>query len=155
MRDEPVYLTQVGYDRLRYELHDLRDVRRPATAQRIRRAKELADPLDDADYYDADQDHALIEGRIRDLERLLAAARIIEQQPAANYVCLGSRVTVQDDAEESHEYLIVASAEADPRQGRISNESPVGQALLGRRVGEEIDITAPGGSFRLKITRLA
>jgi transcription elongation factor GreA len=155
MRDKPIYVTPGGYDRLRQELQALRTVQRPAVAQRVRHAKEFADALDNADYDNAKQDQAFVEGRIRYLERRLAVAQIIEDHPMPDRVCLGSRVTVQDDTGGSDEYQIVGSVEADPRQGRISDESPVGQALLGRRVGEEIDVTAPGGSFRLTITWLA
>ncbi len=155
MPEKAVYLTQEGYERLDHELQELRTVRRPAVAERIRRAKEFTDTVDNAEYDDAKQDQAFIEGRIQDLERLLATAQLIEVHPAADWVRLGSHVTVEDDEGEAQEYLIVGSAEADPRHGRISNESPVGHSLLGRGVGEEVDVMAPGGSFRLKITKLA
>ncbi len=154
MPEKPVYLTQEGYERLDHELQELRNVRRPAVAERIRRAKEFTDTVDNAEYDDAKQDQAFIEGRIQDLERLLATAQIIEDHPAADFVRLGSHVTVQDEEGETQEYWIVGSAEADPRRGRISNESPVGHALLGRRVGDEVEVHAPGGSFRLKIVKL-
>lgn len=155
MPEKPVYLTHEGYERLDHELHELRTVRRPAVAERIRRAKEFTDTVDNAEYDEAKQDQAFIEGRIQDLERLLASAQFIEDHPASDCVRLGSHVTVEDEEGEDEEYLIVGSAEADPRHGRISNESPVGHALLGRCVGDEIDVTAPGGSFRLRITKLA
>jgi transcription elongation factor GreA len=155
MLDKPVYLTREGYERLRDELHELRDVRSPSVTARLRRAKELADTVDNAEYEDVRQDQAFVEGRIRDLERRLATAQLIAAEPAADRVRLGSRVTVVDDDGNAECYLIVGWAEADPRHGRISNESPVGHALLGRRVGEVVEISAPGGSFRLTITALA
>ncbi|HEY7063062.1 MAG TPA: transcription elongation factor GreA [Chloroflexota bacterium] len=154
MPEKPVYLTQEGYERLDHELHELRTVRRPAVSERIRKAKEFTDTVDNAEYDDAKQDQAFIEGRIQDLERMLATAQIIDEHPAADCVRLGSHVVVEDDDGEAQEYLIVGSAEADPRHGRISNESPVGRALLGRRVGDEVSISAPGGSFQMRITRL-
>jgi transcription elongation factor GreA len=154
MPEKPVYLTQEGYERLDHELHELRSVRRPAVAERIRKAKEFTDTVDNAEYDDAKQDQAFIEGRIQDLERMLATAQIIDEHPTADCVRLGSHVVVEDEEGEAQEYLIVGSAEADPRHGRISNESPVGHALLGRCVGDEVQISAPGGSFRLRITRL-
>jgi transcription elongation factor GreA len=86
---------------------------------------------------------------------MLATANIIAEHPAADCVRLGSHVVVEDEDGETQEYLIVGSAEADPRHGRISNESPVGQSLLGRRVGEEVDVSAPGGSFRLTVKKIA
>ena len=154
MPEKAVYLTHEGYERLDHELNELRTVRRPAVAERIRRAKEFTDTVDNAEYDEAKQDQAFIEGRIQDLERLLAAAQLIEDHPDSDCVRLGSHVTVKDEEGEAEQYLIVGSAEADPRHGRISNESPVGRALLGRTVGDEVDISAPGGSFRLKITKL-
>ncbi|HLH24698.1 MAG TPA: transcription elongation factor GreA [Chloroflexota bacterium] len=154
MPEKPVYLTPEGYERLDQELHDLRTVRRPAVAERIRKAKEFTDTVDNAEYDDAKQDQAFIEGRIQDLERMLATAQIIDEHPAVDCVRLGSHVVVEDENGETQEYLIVGSAEADPRHGRISNESPVGHALLGRTVGDEVTISAPGGSFTMRITRL-
>ena len=154
MPEKAVYLTKDGYERLEQELHELRHVRRPAVAERIRKAKEFTDTVDNAEYDDAKQDQAFIEGRIQDLERTLATAQIIDEHPAADCVRLGSHVVVQDDDGEATGYLIVGSAEADPRHGRISNESPVGHALLGRCVGDEVEISAPGGSFRMRITKL-
>ena len=98
---------------------------------------------------------AFIEGRIRDLEYQLANAEVIDDHPAADYVRIGSRVTVLDTSGEEEVYTIVGTAEADPRRGFISNESPVGRALLGKRPGEKADVVAPGGSFALTIVRLA
>ena len=155
MPEKPVYLTQEGYERLDHELHELRTVRRPAVSERIRKAKEFTDTVDNAEYDDAKQDQAFIEGRIQDLERMLATAQIIDEHPAVDCVRLGSHVVVEDDEGQSQEYLIVGSAEADPRRGMISNESPVGRALLGKRPGEEVDVSAPGGSFRLTVKKIA
>jgi transcription elongation factor GreA len=154
MPEKAVYLTHEGYERMDHELHELRTVRRPAVAERIRKAKEFTDTVDNAEYDDAKQDQAFIEGRIQDLERMLATAQLIDEHPAADCVRLGSHVVVEDDEGDSQEYLIVGSAEADPRHGRISNESPVGRALLGKAVGDEVTISAPGGSFQMRITRL-
>ena len=153
MPEKPVYLTQEGYERLDRELHELRTVRRPAVSERIRRAKELTDTVDNAEYDDAKQDQAFNEGSIQDLERMLATATIIEDHPAADCVRLGSHVLIEEEGDEV-EYVIVGSAEADPRHGRISNESPVGRALLGHCVGEEVAVTAPGGSFTVRIKAL-
>src|ERR671932_1230102 len=113
MPEKAVFLTREGYERLDHELQELRTVRRPAVAERIRRAKEFTDTVDNAEYDDAKQDQAFIEGRIQDLERMLATALLIEDHPAADCVRLGSHVTVEDEGGETEEYLIVGSAEAD------------------------------------------
>ena len=155
MPEKAVYLTQEGYERLDHELHELRTVRRPAVSERIRKAKEFTDTVDNAEYDDAKAEQAFIEGRIQDLEYQLANAEIIEDHPAVDYVRLGSRVTVTDTSGEQEIYTIVGSAEADPRHGFISNESPVGRALLGKKIGEQVDVVAPGGSFNLKVVSLA
>src|SRR5919202_2473047 len=126
MPEKAVYLTKEGYERLDHELHELRHVRRPAVAERIRKAKEFTDTVDNAEYDDAKQDQAFIEGRIQDLERMLATAVIIDEHPAADCVRLGSPVLVEEKDGETQEYLIVGSADADPRHGGISNDSPGG-----------------------------
>lgn len=151
MPDKKVYLTRQGRQKLEEELHYLITVRRPEVAERIRRAKEFSDTVDNAEYDDAKNEQSFIEGRIQDLERMLGTAEIIDDHPAADYVRIGSRVRVRDADGEEEVYMIVGSVEADPRKGWISNESPVGRALLGRRPGDAVSVVAPGGSFDLKI----
>lgn len=155
MAAKTVYLTRQGVKKFEEELQYLKQDRRVDVSERIRRAKEFTDTVDNAEYDDAKADQAFIEGRIADLEYQLANAEIIDEHPAVDFVRLGSKVTVSDPSGEQEEYTIVGSAEADPRHGFISNESPVGRALLGKRVGEETDVVAPGGSFTLKVIRLA
>ncbi|HLI25541.1 MAG TPA: transcription elongation factor GreA [Chloroflexota bacterium] len=154
MPEKPVYLTREGYERLDRELQELRTVRRPEVAERIRLAKEFTDTVDNAEYDDAKQQQAFIEGRIQELERTLATAIIIDDHPAADCVRLGSHVVVEDDSGQTDEYVIVGSAEADPRRGKISNESPLGRALLGKRVGDEIEVAAPAGSYRVRVKEI-
>ena len=155
MAAKTVYLTRQGLKKFEDELQYLIQDRRVEVSERIRRAKEFTDTVDNAEYDDAKADQAFIEGRIADLEYQLANAEIIDEHPAVDFVRLGSKVTVSDASDEREEYTIVGSAEADPRHGFISNESPVGRALLGKRVGEETDVVAPGGSFSLKVIHLA
>src|SRR5436305_11286680 len=138
MAEKQVYLTREGYKKFEEELAHLKSEKRAEVAERIRRAKEFTDTVDNAEYDDAKQDQAFIEGRIQDLERMLATALIIDEHPAADCVRLGSHVIVENEDGESEEYLIVGSAEADPRHGRISNESPVGHALLARCIVDEV-----------------
>ncbi len=155
MPDKQVYLTREGYSKLEEELKMLRNVRRPQVAERIRRAKEFTDTVDNAEYDDAKNEQAFVEGRIQDLERMLANAIIIDDHPMTDVVRLGSKVRVKTAEGDLEEYTIVGSLEADPRRGKISNESPVGRALLGKRVGDEVMVQAPGGAFSLRILEIA
>lgn len=155
MSEKPTYLTREGFKKFEGELSQLKHQKRAEVAERIRKAKEFTDTVDNSEYDEAKAEQAFVEGRIRDLEYQLATAQIIDDHPAADYVRLGSRVTVTDNSGEEEVYTIVGSAEADPRRGFISNESPVGRALLGKRPGEEVDVVAPGGSFFLRVVSLA
>ncbi|MGI5835128.1 MAG: transcription elongation factor GreA [Chloroflexota bacterium] len=152
MVEKTVYLTREGLAKLEEELQYLRTVRRQQVAERIRRAKEFTNTVDNAEYDDAKNEQAFVEGRIQVLEHNLANAEVIENQNGpTGYVRLGSRVTVIDSDGIEDIYTIVGSAEADPKAGRISNESPIGRALLGRRTGDRVTVVAPGGSFELTI----
>ena len=150
--EKTVYLTREGLAKLEEELIHLRTVRRHEVAERIRRAKEFTNTVDNAEYDDAKNEQSFVEGRIQVLERMLANAVVIDDKAApSGFVRIGSHVTVTDSDGVEEIYAIVGSAEADPRQGRISNESPIGRALLGKRVGETVSVLAPGGSFDLTI----
>ncbi len=142
--DKPVHLTVEGKARLEEELHNLLEVRRPEVAYRIQQAKLDGDISESGEYEDAKNEQAFIEGRIRQLEHMLQHAQIIESAPKG-IVGLGSRVTVKDAEGEDYEWMLVGSAEANPRNSRISNESPVGQALMGRKVGDKVRANTPGG----------
>jgi transcription elongation factor GreA len=155
MAERAIYLTREGFKKFDEELEHLRTVRRPQVAERIRLAKELTDTVDNAEYDDAKSEQGFIEGRIQELEGTLASAQIIGEGPHPDYVDLGSRVTVKDADGIEEAYLIVGSVEADPRHGLISNESPVGRALLGKRAGEQVSVVAPGGSFELVVVEVA
>jgi len=153
MADKPVPLTREGLARLEQELQHLRTVRRQEVADRIHQAKELASTQNNAEYDDAKNEQAFVEGRILTLEKMIQNAVIIEERHSTR-VELGSKVRVATaDGKEEH-YTIVGSAEASPRDGRISNESPVGRALLGKAVGAEVQVQAPAGVLRLTITAI-
>jgi len=154
MTQKPVFLTPEGLARLQAELEYLTTVRRHEVAERIYQAKESGDITDNAEYEDAKNEQAFLEGRILTLEAMLRNAQIIDDRRASETVTLGSTVTVVDDDGYEETYTIVGSAEADPSRGRISNESPVGRALLGRRVGEEARVVVPAGPRTLRITAL-
>lgn len=154
MAERAVYLTQAGYKRLDGELEQLRTVKRPQVSERIRQSKDSTDFEDNAEYDEAKSEQSFVEGRIQELEATLAAAQIIGEGPPSDFVALGSHVTVKDDDDVEEEYTIVGSMEADPRKGQISNESPVGRALLGKKVGETASVVAPGGSFDLSVVSI-
>jgi len=154
MPREKVYLTEEGLTKLKAELDHLYTVRRQEVAERIQRAKELTDTVDNAEYEDAKNEQAFVEGRIRTLEIMIKNAVVIPAESPSEQVRLGSKVTVQTQDGEQERYIIVGSPEADPSEGKISNESPVGKVLLGRRVGEEVEVRAPAGMLKLKIVTI-
>lgn len=151
MNDRPTFLTREGYKKLEQELNHLRKVRRHEVAQRLNRALEEGDILENAELEDARNEQAFVEGRILMLENMLGSAVIIEEEGPRETVGLGSRVTVAEDDGPPETYHIVGSAEADPANGLISNESPLGRALMGRKVGEAAEVNAPDGVLVFKI----
>lgn len=151
MQRKPIYLTAEGLTKLEAELNHLRTVRRAEIASQIHQAKELADTVDNAQYDDAKNLQAFVEGRILTLEHLTKDAVIISAEHATDSVKVGTTVTLLAPEGEEEHYTIVGSYEADPANGRISNESPVGKALLGRRVGDEVQVLAPSGILRLTV----
>jgi len=155
MSEHTIYLTSDGLKKLEQELEYLRTVRRQEIAQRLRAALEEEDTLENAEYDDAKNEQAFVEGRILTLENMLKNAVIIEEGKASDEVRVGSQVTVVEVGSNSKEtYRLVGSAEADPIQGRISNESPLGRALLGHRVGDEVVVEAPAGTLRFRIVAI-
>jgi transcription elongation factor GreA len=154
MPGKQVPLTKEGLTKLQGELDQLLTVRRAELAQRIHDAKELVGAQNTPEYEDARNEQAFIEGRILTLENIIQNAAIIEETHDHHKVSLGSTVTVLNHKGERDNYTIVGSAEADPKGGRISNESPVGQALLGKGVGDEVQVNAPAGVLRWTIVRI-
>jgi len=154
MAEKAVPMTKEGIERLEKELEHLRNVRRPEVAERIHQAKELASAQNNAEYEEAKNEQAFVEGRIMTLEHLLQNATVIDEEAAhhASRVQLGSKVTVVEPDGNTREYTIVGAAEARPAEGLISNESPVGRALLGKRVGDEVQIQVPKGVLRLTVS---
>ncbi|MBI3979929.1 MAG: transcription elongation factor GreA [Chloroflexi bacterium] len=154
MPDRSVFLTPEGLQKLRSELEHLVTVRRPVIASRIQQAKELANTVDNAEYDEAKNEQAFVEGRILTIEKMLASAVLIREDSRHDMVRLGSRVVVESPNGEREEYAIVGSAEASPRHGKISNESPVGRALLGRKPGEQIQVVVPAGVLTYQIVEI-
>lgn len=148
---EQEFLTREGYEKLEEKLNYLRTVRRQEVAQRLHRALEEGDILENAELEDARNEQAFLEGRILTLESLLRNASIIEENGPRESVGVGSYVTISEDDGKPETYHIVGSAEADPTQGLISNESPLGKALMGRKIGETAEVNAPDGVLVFKI----
>jgi transcription elongation factor GreA len=154
MAGKQVPLTREGLEKIQKELEYLMTVRRAEVAQRIHDAKELVGAQNTPEYDDARNEQAFIEGRILTLENIIQNAVIIEETHDHQRVSLGSTVTVINHKGERENYTIVGFAEADPRAGRISNESPVGTALLGKHVGDEVQVNAPAGALRWTIVSI-
>jgi transcription elongation factor GreA len=151
MATKPIPITKAGLEKLQKELDYLVNVRRAEIAQRIHDAKELVGAQNTPEYEDARNEQAFVEGRILTLENVIQNAVIIEEEHDHHRVSLGATVTVLNHKGEKERYTIVGSAEADPKQGKISNESPVGMALLGKTVGDEVEVKAPAGILRWTI----
>ena len=155
MPPEKTYLTQEGLSSLEVELENLRFVRRQQVAQRIQKSKEIGGIVDNAEYEEAKNEQAFVEGRILTLQNMIKSAALIPGHTnPPETVQLGSTVTVRTTQGKNQTYDIVGKAEADPSQGRISNESPVGKALLGLKAGDDADVAAPSGTTKLKIVRI-
>ncbi len=145
------YLTPEGYKKLEEELEYLRTVRRKEVAQRLHEAlAEGGELIENAEYEAAKNEQAFVEGRIQELEYLLANARVVADA-STDEVGIGSKVRVRYEDGSEETYTVVGAAEASPREGLISNESPLGQALLGRKPGDEVTVEAPDGAFKVKI----
>lgn len=144
VNNKPEYLSREGLEKLKLELDELVNVRRPEIATRIHDAKEHGDITENAEYEDAKNEQAFIEGRIQALTSLIKNAVIIEEKHSTTHVQIGSTVRLKGDA-GTETYTIVGSTEAAPLEGRISNESPVGRALLGRKKGDKITVSVPAG----------
>ena len=154
MNNRPTYLSKDGLEKLRTELDEMTSVKRPEVAQRIHDAKEHGDLSENAEYEDAKNEQAFVEGRIQTLQALIKNATIIDENHSTDHVQIGSTVAVMsDDGKES--FTIVGSTEAKPTEGRISNESPVGRALLGKKKGEKIVVKVPAGDFTYTIVSIS
>lgn len=155
MMGETQFLTQEGYEKLKQELDYLRTVRRPEIADHIRIAKEDGDLSENAGYDAAKNEQSFVEGRILTLESILKGSQIIDSELKHDgLVTVGCTVTVQEDGCEPETFQIVGSAEADPSSGRISNESPLGRGLLGKRVNDSIEIVAPAGVTTFTVLKI-
>lgn len=153
---EQEYLTPEGLKKLEEELEYLKSVRRAEVAQRLHDAMAEGEVEENPEYEDAKNEQAFVEGRILEIETILANAVLIENKGPSNEVRLGSKVTIIEVGSGNKEhYVIVGSAEADPASGRISNESPMGRALLGHKVNDIVTVQAPEGVIKFKVTHIS
>jgi transcription elongation factor GreA len=149
------FLTREGYQKLQEELESLRKDKREEIANRLHEAMEGGELIDNAEYEAAKNEQAFVEGRIKELEILLATARVIEEgHLGTGSIQVGARVTIKETDMEPEVYTIVGAAEANPAHGKISNESPLGKALLNRKAGDRVQVEAPAGSFTIDIIKV-
>ena len=153
MNKKSFYVTSDGLEKLREELDDLVNVQRKKIAAALKEAKEFGDLSENASWDDAKERQAFIEGRIAEIENILKNAVAIEKGKG-DIVAVGSTVHVELE-EDEQQFSIVGSTEADPELGKISNESPIGKALLGKKPGDEVEVQVPAGTITYKITKIA
>ncbi|MFC2028438.1 transcription elongation factor GreA [Chloroflexota bacterium] len=148
------YLTPEGFKKLQDELEYLRTTKRNAVANRLHEAMDGGELIENAEYEAAKNEQAFVEGRIQELDLILASARIIDDNGKRDVVEVGSKVTIKEDEGGVSTYTIVGAAEANPREGLISNESPIGRALLDHKAGDKVEVEAPGGIFNVTIKKV-
>jgi transcription elongation factor GreA len=150
---QQMYLTPEGEAKLKAELAELTGHRREELAQRLRSAIQMGDLSENADYHKAKEDQAFLEGRIQEIEAVLRTAVIVEKR-YSDTVTVGSTVTIQEDNFTPETYHVVGAKEADPRNGKISNESPIGKALMEHKVGDVVETDTPDGKIAFKILKV-
>ncbi|MEO6063684.1 MAG: transcription elongation factor GreA [Thermoflexales bacterium] len=154
--NETEFLTPEGFKKLEDELEFLKTKRRSDVAQRLHEAMEEGETEENPEYEDAKNEQAFVEGRILTIETILGNAKLIEMKGPSNEVRLGSKLTITEvGTSDKEHYTLVGSAEADPKHGKISNESPMGKALLGRKLHEVVSVTTPSGLMKFKIVHIS
>lgn len=148
-----VHLTREGFDELKLELHNLIEKKRPQVVRRVARARDFGDLTENSEYHQARDELAFVDGRIEELEELITKATIISDKKKRKIVDIGCKVTVHGNG-KTHTYTIVGEWEADPKEKKISHQSPLGKALVGKRVGEEVEIEAPAGKIVYTIRKI-
>ncbi len=149
------FLTRDGYSKLQDELDLLRTKKREEIAQRLHEAMEGGELIENAEYEAAKNEQAFVEGRIKELDLLLATAKVVDENaPHGTNVQVSSVVTIQEEGEKPETYTIVGAAEANPQAGRISNESPLGKALMNKKAGDKVSVDAPQGAFTVQIVKV-
>ena len=155
MNEKRIIITKDGLAKLQSELEHLISVRREEVASAIKRAREMGGTENNAEYEDAKNDQAFVEGRILTLENIIKHAEVIESPAQPGVVELGDKVLIQNQDGKIDQFTIVGSTESNPAEGKISNESPVGRALLGKKVGDKIKVATPAGRIELMILEVS
>jgi transcription elongation factor GreA len=153
-RNQSIYLTPEGEAKLKAELAELKGPRRTDLSKRLRSAIQMGDLSENADYHKAKEDQAFLEGRIQEIEAILHNAEIITKNKNQDVVSLGSHVTIQEADYPPETYHLVGPQEADPRNGKISHESPIGRALMDRKVGDTTEAETPSGVLKFKVIKI-
>jgi transcription elongation factor GreA len=153
MTTNSFHLTQEGLDDLKKELDELTVIKLPNVIERVKNARENGDLSENSEYHAAREDHALIQGRIEELQELIAKAKVVAKNGKTSVVSIGNKVTVKS-GRDVHTYHIVGKYEADPTNKKISDESPLGQALIGKKVGQEVEYVAPVGKIVYQIVQI-
>ena len=151
------FLTKDGFQKLQDELDHLRTAKRQEVANRLHEAMEGGELIENAEYEAAKNEQAFVEGRIQELEMLLASAHLIDDEDknhSKGVIAIGSTATIQEQGFEEEKFTIVGAAEANPREGKISNESPIGKAILGHKVGDVVPVETPNGTYKVKILKV-
>lgn len=148
------FLTKEGFEKLQEELEYLRTVRRQEIADRLHEAMEGGELIENAEYEDAKNEQAFVEGHIKEIEIILASARVIEEESKSDTIQVGSTVTIKEGDNNNETFTIVGAAEANPRAGKISNESPLGKSLLGKKAGEVFKVETPDGLYDVRIIKV-
>lgn len=151
---QPHYLTPEGEEKLQAELEELKGTKREELSARLRSAIQMGDLSENADYHKAKEDQGFLEGRIQEIDAILRNSVIIEKTKSTGVVTIGSQVTIQEESFDPESYHLVGPTEADPRQGRISYESPIGHALMDKKVGDVAEAETPGGKIKFKIIKI-
>lgn len=155
MGNNAVYLTDQGRNKLQEELNNLRNVRRQEVAERLHEALQGGELIENAEYEAAKNEQAFVEGRILELEDMLSRAKIIEKGNSDGIVGIGNTVTIKEGRSKPETYTIVGAAEARPREGLISNESPLGKALINSKVDDLVEVKTPSGPRKVRIVEVA
>jgi transcription elongation factor GreA len=151
---QQTYLTAEGHAKLEAELEELKGPRREELSQRLRSAIQMGDLSENADYHKAKEDQGFLEGRIQEIEAILRNAVIIEKSANTSVVSIGDQVTIQEEGFSPETYHVVGAKEADPQKGKISNESPIGRAIIDHKVGDVVVAETPGGKMKFKILKI-
>ncbi len=154
MSREEMYITPERAEQMRAELADMKGRQREELSVRLRFAISQGDLSENADYHKAKEDQAFLEGKIQEYELILSEAIIIEAKKSGGTIDIGARITIQEGSYPEETYHLVGAVEANPREGKISNESPMGKALMGHRAGDTVEYESPGGKMTVKIVKV-